>query len=59
MPQPSFFMCRPTYYGINYKINAWMDLRRQADRSLALKQWFALRTTLENYLGAKIHCCAA
>jgi N-dimethylarginine dimethylaminohydrolase len=59
MPQPSFFMCRPTYYGINYKINAWMDLRRQADRSLALKQWFALRTTLKKYLGAIVHCCAA
>jgi N-dimethylarginine dimethylaminohydrolase len=52
-------MCRPTYYGIQYEINPWMDVRRQADRGLAIRQWTALLATLEEFLGAKVYTCAA
>ncbi len=57
--RPAFFMCRPKYYGIEYEINAWMDVHRQADRRLALKQWDALRRTLQRELGARVYTCRA
>lgn len=41
-PQPRVLMCPPDYYGIQYEINPWMDLSRQADHSLAVEQWHAL-----------------
>jgi len=50
-------MCRPTFYGIEYEINPWMDVRRQADRRLALRQWQALYRTLQDRLGAEVHLC--
>ena len=40
-------MCRPEYYGINYKINPWMDVKNQANFSLAKNQWESLKNTLE------------
>ena len=59
MSQASFFLCRPTFYGIEYEINAWMDVRRQADRARALRQWLALRRCIEKDLGAKVYTCRA
>jgi len=56
---PAFLMCRPTYYGIHYRINPWMDLRRQANRLLALRQWHALRDVLEREFGARVCVCRA
>jgi N-dimethylarginine dimethylaminohydrolase len=47
-------MCRPTFYGIAYVINPWMNVRRQPNRPLALGQWEALRKTLRNELGAEV-----
>jgi N-dimethylarginine dimethylaminohydrolase len=35
----SLLMCRPSFYGIEYQINPWMDVRNAADRALALAQW--------------------
>ena len=52
-------MCRPTFYGIAYSINPWMNLRRQPNRALALRQWEALQETLREDLGATVHCCRA
>ena len=52
-------MCRPTFYGINYQINPWMNIRRQADRPLALEQWSALRRVLEDQCGAAVQVCRA
>jgi N-dimethylarginine dimethylaminohydrolase len=52
-------MCRPTFYGINYRINPWMDRRRQANRALALQQWLALRRVLEEECGAAVRVCRA
>jgi N-dimethylarginine dimethylaminohydrolase len=43
-------MCRPDYYGVFYEINPWMDVRRQADRVLALRQWQALHDLLAGEL---------
>ncbi len=57
--RPTFLMCRPTFYGIHYRINPWMDLRRQADRVVALRQWATLRGVLERELGAKVCVCRA
>ena len=59
MSRASFLMCRPTFYGIAYVINPWMDLRRQPNRPLALRQWQSLRRTLQEDLGATVHCCRA
>jgi N-dimethylarginine dimethylaminohydrolase len=46
----SLFMCRPEYFGIEYEINPWMSLERQADRGLAREQWEALYEFLLNEL---------
>lgn len=36
---PSVLMCPPSYFGIEYSINPWMDVSKQADWSLAMRQW--------------------
>jgi N-dimethylarginine dimethylaminohydrolase len=46
----SLFMCRPDHFGIEYEINPWMSLERQADRALASEQWEALYEFLRNEL---------
>jgi len=57
--RPSFLMCRPTFYGINYRINPWMNPRRQANRAVAMQQWLALRQVLEAECGATVQVCRA
>jgi N-dimethylarginine dimethylaminohydrolase len=49
---PTFLMCPPDYYGIEYEINPWMNRQRQADRTLARQQWEQLRATLIEQVGA-------
>jgi N-dimethylarginine dimethylaminohydrolase len=51
--QPVILMCPPTYYGIQYEINPWMNKRRDADHATAVQQWEALYTTLTE-LGVKV-----
>lgn len=46
MSVPRILMCRPDYFGIEYEINPWMDVRAGADQSTATQQWEALRTVL-------------
>ncbi|MDO8629397.1 MAG: arginine deiminase-related protein, partial [Phycisphaerales bacterium] len=41
-----FLMCPPDYYGVEYEINPWMDVRRNAIREPARTQWDALANTL-------------
>jgi N-dimethylarginine dimethylaminohydrolase len=36
-------MCPPDHYGIQYEINPWMDMSRQADHAAAARQWNSLR----------------
>lgn len=38
-------MCRPTYFAVDYKINAWMDPAAPVDPKRALAQWQALYDT--------------
>jgi N-dimethylarginine dimethylaminohydrolase len=47
-------MCPPDYYGIEYEINPWMDIRRQADLNQAKRQWQDLYDLLKDHLGARI-----
>ena len=49
-----FLMCRPTHYGIEYEINPWMSLRRQADNATALAQWERLLAVLTDEVGAEV-----
>ena len=46
-PRPAFLMCRPTFYGVEYEINPWMDVRRQPDHPRAIRQWQMLRNMLQ------------
>lgn len=32
-------MCRPSFYGVEYQINPWMNLSNRADKVKALEQW--------------------
>jgi len=57
--RPTILMCRPTFYGISYRINPWMDIRRQANRAVALQQWLALRRVLEEECGVTVFACRA
>jgi N-dimethylarginine dimethylaminohydrolase len=47
-------MCPPDYYGIEYEINPWMDIRHQADSRLAKEQWGKLYNLLRNKLSVKV-----
>lgn len=51
--KPTFLMCRPDYYGIEYEINPWMSRSRQSDSAIARRQWNALYELLLS-LGADI-----
>jgi len=39
-------LCPPDHYGIEYEINPWMDMSRQAEHAVAESQWHALRTNI-------------
>lgn len=49
-----FLMCPPDYYGIEYEINPWMDLRRKADPKRARAQWEGLYELLIQRLGVAV-----
>ena len=48
-----FAMCAPTYFGVEYSINPWMDPARRVDAERATAQWEALHDTLK-HAGAEI-----
>lgn len=48
-------MCPPDYFGIEYEINPWMSLKRQADPGLARDQWERLYGFLTGELKVKVH----
>ncbi len=58
MNRPSFLMCPPEYYGIEYEINPWMHRQVQPDRELARRQWQALKELLETKLDAVVELIA-
>ncbi|RMF79832.1 MAG: amidinotransferase [Nitrospirae bacterium] len=47
-------MCPPVHYGIEYEINAWMDLDRPADRAEAWRQWRRLRQAVADLPGVEV-----
>lgn len=47
-------MCKPDYFGIEYEINPWMSLKRQADREVAARQWYDLYRALRGKAGAQV-----
>jgi len=48
-------MCAPTFYGVDYVINPWMEGQHgKTDRDLAQKQWEALRDKLSAYADIKL-----
>ncbi|HTN44189.1 MAG TPA: arginine deiminase family protein [Nitrospiria bacterium] len=51
---PSFLMCPPDYYQIEYEINPWMNRRRPAEPVAAMRQWRALYDLLTTKLGATV-----
>ena len=44
--QPHILMCPPDFFGIEYEINPWMDVSRQAEHIVAVSQWHALRQNI-------------
>ena len=42
-----FLMCRPEHFDVAYAINAWMRPELPTSQEVALRQWTALRATLE------------
>ncbi len=50
----ALLMCPPDFYGIEYEINPWMDLRRPADPARACAQWRALYEVLTGALGVRV-----
>lgn len=55
MSTPRFLMCPPTFFGVDYVINPWMEGQIGAvDRQRAQAQWDALYELLKNDLGAEI-----
>ncbi len=44
---PRILMCPPDYFGIEYEINPWMNVRVGSDTERSRRQWNALRGTLE------------
>lgn len=46
-------MCRPNYYGIEYEINPWMNVKQKVDHLAAVNQWESLCDTIKK-CGAEI-----
>lgn len=42
----SLLVCPPNYYGIEYSINAWMDVNNKSNKNLAISQWRQLISNL-------------
>src|SRR5437868_6715478 len=43
---PRILMCPPDYFGIEYEINPWMNIRFGSDAEQSRRQWNALHETL-------------
>ena len=50
---PHILMCPPTFYGIHYEINPWMNTARQAKHAVAVDQWNALHQLIRD-AGARV-----
>lgn len=50
---PTFYMCPPKYFEIEYAINIWTDLNERIDHAQAQAEWDALCRTYRS-LGARV-----
>jgi N-dimethylarginine dimethylaminohydrolase len=50
----NLLMCSPTYFNIDYSINAWMDINNKANKELSQTQWNDLTKNLIK-AGATLH----
>src|SRR3989304_3723902 len=50
---PHILMCPPTFYGIHYEINPWMNTAGQAKHAVAGDQWNALHQLIRD-AGARV-----
>lgn len=57
MTVPKILMCQPVYFGVEYEINDWMDVRNQPDKKLAFRQWQRLVNVYRD-LGAFVRMIA-
>ena len=53
LTSPTFLLCPPDHFGVEYVINPFMDLHEPVDLDLAHQQWRRLRATLELF-GAQV-----
>jgi N-dimethylarginine dimethylaminohydrolase len=53
-PARTYLMCPPTYFDVQYAINAWMDPAAPVDRDRAMGEWERLRATYVS-LGHTVH----
>ena len=44
---PRILMCPPNYFGIEYEINPWMNVKFGSDAERSRRQWNALKESLE------------
>jgi N-dimethylarginine dimethylaminohydrolase len=51
---PRFLMCSPDFYGVEYEINPWMSLRRNAVKETARQQWDRLVRRLTSLPDVKV-----
>ncbi len=50
-----YLMCRPSYFGVSYVINPWMENQiGQSDQSVAAQQWDALHRTFTDTIGVEV-----
>jgi len=50
-----YLMCRPSYFGVSYVINPWMENQiGQSDQTLAAQQWDALYRTFTETIGVEV-----
>ena len=47
------FMCPPTYYSVDYKINPWMKIG-EGNNNIAIEAWTKLRDIIKNDVGAEV-----
>ena len=41
-----FLLCKPTFYGVKYEINPWMDIEKPPSWDKANSQWSKLKTVI-------------
>jgi N-dimethylarginine dimethylaminohydrolase len=47
-------MCSPEFYGIEYSINPWMDVKNKSEWNLSVKQWGDLVSILKEVISAEV-----